>query len=433
MKKRVLIMSAGAGNGHIKAAAALEKSFAADDRVVEVINNDALQYTNKLFRDFYSKFYESLVRSAPNFLGWWYKTSDEPWRTDRMRIMLDRLNTKPLVRFIQDFDPHITVCTHFMPAGIVSHLIATQQIKARLSIVVTDFDFHAMWLSRSFHRYFVALDETKAYLEMLGIPPERITVSGIPIDPVFQLPIDRSAARLSLQLDPLKPVLLLSAGALGQGPTEFIVERLLNLNRDTQTIVICGRNDELRQRVTRSVAHQSDNFRVLGYTDDMHKLMKMSDIFIGKPGGMTASEAIACGLPMCVVSPIPGQEERNSDHLLEEGIAVKCNDLTTLPFKLQRLLDDPAQLLRMRENALRFANPLASANIVETLLADQLPHMSFSKHQQAAIAFAAKTEGAGVIAKMPVPFLSIKKSPISQQARHTALLKRHSNAYKKGS
>ena len=101
--------------------------------------------------------------------------------------MLDRLNTKPLVRFIQDFDPHITVCTHFMPAGIVSHLIATQQIKARLSIVVTDFDFHAMWLSRSFHRYFVALDETKAYLEMLGIPPERITVSGIPIDPVFQL------------------------------------------------------------------------------------------------------------------------------------------------------------------------------------------------------------------------------------------------------
>ena len=141
-------MSAGAGTGHIKAAEALEKSFATDGRVAEVINNDALQYTNKLFRDFYSRFYTSLVLSAPNFLGWWYKTSDEPWHTDRMRHMIDRLNTKPLVRFIREFDPHITVCTHYMPAGIISHLIATKQLQAHLSIVVTDFDFHAMWLSR---------------------------------------------------------------------------------------------------------------------------------------------------------------------------------------------------------------------------------------------------------------------------------------------
>ncbi|GAB6142315.1 glycosyltransferase [Methylosoma difficile] len=432
MKKRVLIISAGAGNGHIKAAAALEKSFAADDRVVEVVNHDALQYTNKLFRDFYSKFYESLVRSAPDFLGWWYKTSDEPWRTDRMRIMLDRLNTKPLVRFIQDFDPHITVCTHFMPAGIVSHLIATRQIQARLSIVVTDFDFHAMWLSRSFHRYFVALDETKAHLQMLGIPDERITVSGIPIDPQFQQDIDRHQGRLSLQLNPDKPVLLLSAGAIGQGPTEFMVERLLNLRHHAQTVVVCGRNEELKQRVEQIVGLQSDKFKVFGYTDQMHKLMKISDIFIGKPGGMTASEAIACGLPMCVVSPIPGQEERNSDHLLEEGIAVKCNDLTTLAFKLERLLDNPTRLAEMRANALRFAKPLASERIVGTLLEDHLPHLSFTKHQQAAIAFAARTEGSGVMKKTPPPLLSIKKSPISQQARHSsALLKKGRTSYPK--
>lgn len=385
-------MSAGAGTGHIKAAAALELSFAADGRVAEVINNDALQYTNKLFRDFYSSFYTSLVRSAPNFLGWWYKTSDEPWHTDRMRHMIDRLNTKPLVRFIREFDPDITVCTHFMPAGIISHLIATQQLRARLSIVVTDFDFHAMWLSRSFHRYFVAIDETRAHLEMLGIPNERITVSGIPIDPVFQQPVNHVEERLRLGLNPEKPVLLLSAGAFGVGPTEYMVERLLNLNSDAQTVVVCGRNDELKQRILQLVDSRSARFKVLGYTDEMHKLMKMADIFIGKPGGITTSEAIACGLPMCVVSPIPGQEERNSDHLLEEGIAVKCNDLTTLPFKLERLLEDPDRLARMKLNALRFAKPDASATIVDTLLEDRLPPLSFTKDQRAAIALAAGPE-----------------------------------------
>ena len=392
MKKRVLIMSAGAGTGHIKAAEALELSFAADGRVAEVINNDALQYTNKLFRDFYSRFYTSLVRSAPNFLGWWYKTSDEPWHTDTMRHMIDRLNTKPLVRFIREFDPHITVCTHYMPAGIISHLIATKQLQARLSIVVTDFDFHAMWLSRSFHRYFVAIDETRAHLEMLGIPNERITVSGIPIDPIFQYPINREQERLRLGLNPEKPVLLLSAGAFGVGPTEYMVERILNLDSDAQTVVICGRNDELKQRILQLVDSRSSRFKVLGYTDEMHKLMKMADIFIGKPGGMTTSEAIACGLPMCVVSPIPGQEERNSDHLLEEGIAVKCNDLTTLPFKLERLLEDPDRLARMQANALRFAKPNASATIVNTLLKDHLPPLSFTKNQRAAIALAAGPE-----------------------------------------
>jgi len=392
MKKRILIMSAGAGTGHIKAAEALEKSFAADGRVTEVINNDALKYTNKLFRDFYSRFYTSLVRSAPNFLGWWYKTSDEPWHTDRMRHMIDRLNTKPLVRFIRKFDPDIIVCTHYMPAGIISHLIATKQLQAHLSIVVTDFDFHAMWLSRSFHRYFVAIDETKAHLEMLGIPNARITVSGIPIDPVFQQSINREEERLRLGLNPEKPVLLLSAGAYGVGPTEFMVERMLNLNSDAQTVVICGHNDELKQRILQLVDNQSSRFKVLGYTDEMHKLMKMADIFIGKPGGMTTSEAIACGLPMCVVSPIPGQEERNSDHLLEEGIAVKCNDLTTLPFKLERLLEDRDRLARMKANALRFAKTNASVTIVDTLLEDRLPPLSFTKDQRAAIALAAGPE-----------------------------------------
>ncbi|MFN5746123.1 MAG: MGDG synthase family glycosyltransferase, partial [Methylococcaceae bacterium] len=293
--RRVLIMSVGAGNGHIRAAQALEQRFATDGRVTEVINCDVLQYTNTLFRNFYSKFYASLITSAPNFLGWWYRTSDEPWRTDTMRHMIDRLNTQPLVRFIRDFDPHVTVCTHFMPAGIISHLIATGKLQAHLSIVVTDFDFHAMWLSRSFHRYFVALDETRAFLEMLGLPPERITVSGIPIDQRFGLPLDREGALRRHELNPELPTLLLSAGALGQDEAAFTVERLLALRHDVQVIVVCGRNGDLRQRIEDLTAQCRQRYRVLGYTDDMHHWMKLSDLYIGKPGGLTSSEVAACG------------------------------------------------------------------------------------------------------------------------------------------
>ena len=381
--KKVLIMSASAGNGHIKAAEALENKLYSDDRIAEVINKDALQYTNRLFRDFYSKFYTALVRSAPNFLGWWYKASDEPWRTDTMRQMLDRLNTKPLVKFIQSYDPHIMVCTHFMPAGIISHLIATGQIKANLSIVVTDYDFHAMWLSRAFQRYFVAIDETKAHLEMLGLPSDRITVSGIPIDPAFCMPVDRIDECLRFNLDPTLPTLLFNAVAMGHGQVVCIIERLLLLKSRMQTIVLCGYYRVLRQRVNQLVDGKEQTVRVLGYSDEMYKLMKMSDLYIGKPGGLSSSEAIACGLPICIVSPIPGQEERNSDHLLEQGIAVKCNDLNTLHYKVELLLNEPFRLERMKSNALAFAKIDAASTIVETLIQDDLPPVSISRRKRA--------------------------------------------------
>lgn len=392
MKKRVLIISASAGTGHVRCGQALEKAFRLDERTSEVIHEDALKYTNKLFRDFYSKLYLQLVREAPTLLGWVYRATDEPWKGDAVRLQLDRLNLQPLVKFIKEFDPQITVCTHFLPAGIISHLIDRGDLETHHSIVVTDLDCHAMWLSRLFHRYFVAMDETKVHLEALGLPADRVTATGIPIDPIFAEPVDRAATFAGYSLKPDKPTLLLSAGALGVGPTEIVVRRLMELHHDTQTIVICGKSEELRERITGIVGVRNPRFRVLGYTDRMHELMRISDLFVGKPGGLTTSEALACGLPMCVISPIPGQEERNSDHLLEKGIAIKANELTTLAWKIDNLLDDPARLVRMRENALSIGRLHAARDVVNLLLDDQVEPLVLDKQQRKAIAEAAARE-----------------------------------------
>jgi processive 1,2-diacylglycerol beta-glucosyltransferase len=119
------------------------------------------------------------------------------------------------------------------------------------------------------------------------------------------------------------------------------------------------------QTVTLSLAKR---FRVLGFTDDMLSLMKIATILIGKPGGLTSSEAMAAGLPMVIISPIPVQEERNSDHLLEEGVALRCNQMTTLAYKVDRLLQNPERLARMRENTRNIGRPDAARVIVDTLL-----------------------------------------------------------------
>ncbi len=391
---RVLIISTSAGTGHVRAAQALEKAFAADPRVGRVVHEDALNFTNKVFRDVYSTLYMRMVRSTPNVLGWAYRASDEPWKGEAIRTKFDRLNTGKLVDFIKEFDPHLTVCTHFMPAAIISHLMEKHQLKTRLAITVTDFDCHAMWLIRRFHRYFVAIDEAKAHLEALGLPPERITVSGIPIDPVFAQPVNRAAARRTLGLDPKRTTILLSAGALGVGPTELIVERLNQLKHPFQCVVVCGKNPEVRTRVEKAAAGHPKRFCVMGYTDKMHELMHLSDLYIGKPGGLTTSEALACGLPMAIFSPIPGQEERNSDHLLENGAAIRCNELTTLPFKIDRLLGDPKRLAAMSEAATKLRHPHAACTVVETLLDDRLPVLTLKEKQREAMTqAAARTAG----------------------------------------
>jgi processive 1,2-diacylglycerol beta-glucosyltransferase len=240
-----------------------------------------------------------------------------------------------------------------------------------------------MWLSRLFHRYFVAIDETKAHMEALGLPSERITVAGIPIDPVFSEPLDRTQTRIAYGLDPARTTLLVSAGTLGVGPTEVIVRRLAELRHPVQTIVVCGKSEALKEKIVATVGAHNPAFHVLGYTTRMHELMRISDLFIGKPGGLTTSEALACGLPMVVVSPIPGQEE---------GAAIRCNEMTTVPFKIDRLLDDPERLARMTKRAQQLGRPDAARNVVEALLADQLPPLIIPEEQREAMAHAAARE-----------------------------------------
>jgi processive 1,2-diacylglycerol beta-glucosyltransferase len=310
------------------------------------------------------------VKSAPEVLGWVYKGTDEPWKTDVVRLRLDRLQAQRLVRLVERFRPDFTICTHFMPTGIVAHLMQQGAIRTNLSIAVTDLDMHAMWLCRTFHRFFVAIDETKVHLEMLGIPPERVTVSGIPIDPEFAVPVDVAAARARHGLDPARPTLLFSAGAFGVSPAALVCARLKNIAQRPQVVVVCGRNEEARANVMEVVGSHPD-FRVYGFTDRMRELMGMADLFIGKPGGLTTAEVLACGLPMAIISPIPGQEERNSDHLLEEGVAIKCNEVTTLHYKIERLLGDPDRLAAMRRNAARIGRPGAAREVAETLLGDE--------------------------------------------------------------
>lgn len=370
MFEKVLILSASAGAGHLRAADAVKKAFDELGAAGEVQHIDALQYTNKMFRALYSKAYIDLVNAAPDVLGWLYDQLDKPWKNERRRLALDKLNTRPFVKMLEEYQPDIAVCTHFLPAEIISWLKAKRRLQCRQAIVVTDLDVHAMWLCHHYEQYFVAMDETREHLSTLGIPADKITVSGIPIDPVFARPKDQRQMRIKLGLDPDRTTILVSAGGFGVGPIEKVMTSLLELRHPAQIVAICGRSEEMRKKVARLAQRRGAHgasLAVVGYTTEMDEYMAAADLAVGKPGGLTTSEALARGLIMVIVNPIPGQEERNSDHLLEEGVAIRCNNLPVLAHKIDRLLDDPGRLATMRANIARMARPRAAYDVVERL------------------------------------------------------------------
>jgi processive 1,2-diacylglycerol beta-glucosyltransferase len=357
----VLVLSAAAGAGHVRSAEALAAAFTAKGIAAKHV--EVLKYASYLFRKIYSDLYIELVNRQPAILGLVYDFMDHPWEYRRRRLALDWLNTRPLVRLLLASPPRVAVCTHFLPAEILLHLRRKKILDVPVGVVITDFDLHAMWLYRGVDWYFVACEETKVHMVALGIPPETIHVTGIPIDPSFSMPREKAETRRELGLQPDLTTVLVSAGGFGMGPVESLANALQEVRHPIQVAVVCGKNTELTRRLEELPA-PNHPVKIVGFTTEMERWMAASDLLVGKAGGLTSSEAMASGLVMVIVNPIPGQEERNSDHLLEEGVAVRCNNLPALAYKIDTLLSDKARFDRMRQAVRRLARPNAAADVV---------------------------------------------------------------------
>mgnify|MGYP006281043511 CR=1 FL=1 len=368
--KHLVLLSVSAGAGHVRAAASIEARAAEACPDLRVTHIDVMDLVSRLFRRVYVTSYLRFVERHPALWGCLYDWTDRhesDHKLQQLRAAVERLHTRKLVKTLRDLNPDCIVCTHFLPAQLLSRLIRRGKLTCPVWVQVTDFDVHLLWIHPYLAGYFAANDEVAWRMRARGLAAERTHITGIPVMPSFGLPHDRSACARQAGLDAHRFTILLTGGGVGMGNLERTAEHILTLSKSIQVVVLAGRNEATLNRLQTMAARYPSRLFPMGFTRHVDRLMAASDLAITKPGGLTTSECLAMRLPMILVSPIPGQEERNADYLLEHGAALKAVDPAALQYRVQLLLNNPGMLHEMRDRIEMIRRPDAAGRLLRTL------------------------------------------------------------------
>ena len=369
---RLLILSVSAGAGHVRAADAIAAAAATATPAVQALHLDLLSLVPREFRKLYGEQYIKLVEKLPQLWSYLYAKTDRPTRDSlvgKLKRAAEKINTRRLNTEIEKFAPDAILCTHFLPAELLSRQKSKGKRLPPLWVQVTDFDVHALWVHAGIDRYCVASDEVAFRLADRGVPRENIHVTGIPVMPQFAATLERGPCARELGLAADRFTVLMMAGGAGVGSLDDLAARLLKLPHELQLVALAGRNADLLKRLQVLAKKHPGRLFPLGFTTTVERVMTAADLVVTKPGGLSVSECLAKCKPMLLVSPIPGQEERNADYLLEAGAAIKAVDGATLAFKLARLLSQPERLRAMSEAAHRIGTPRAARDVVALISA----------------------------------------------------------------
>lgn len=363
-----LIVSASAGTGHLCAGEALRESISAwlPDRRVEHV--DILDLAPRWVGRAYGGGFELMASRAPWMWRELYSWTDGPAADSaRWGPLARRLLFRAFHRMAASGEWGLVLCTHFLPC----QLGARRSDLPPFALVVTDLVLHRYWVQPGVRRYFVATDRMADELGRRA--GTAVEVTGIPLAPAFADVPGRVrgtpqwvALRQRLGLDPARPVALLMGGGLGLGVEAAAAAALDAGLDDLQIIVVCGRNEGARARLSAGGA-SPDRLRVLGHVSNIHELMAAADVVVTKPGGVTTSEALAVGRPLVFTRGVPGHEEANAREVVDLGAALQASHPHAVSAALRRLVTEPARMAAMAAAARAAGRPNAATWIAASV------------------------------------------------------------------
>jgi len=371
---RVLILSVTAGYGHLSAAQAVADELDSRGAATKVL--DLYEQTNALLFNVIDKGYSFSTRYTPVGYRAFYRALETRNKKEQGGAfnpigVMNKLSSVRFVRFIKDFNPDCIVCTHPLAAMVVSSLKLRGKIRVPAIGIVTDYTILPYWEDCTAVEHIVIAHELLAYrATKRGIAPGRLLPIGIPIKRKFSRSIPQAEARkqVGIPLDP--PAVLVMSGSMGHGDLTAMTDELLAIPMPLEIIIICGRNEEAYRALIEKNGGRPHNGRlhVIGFTDQVDVLMDAVDCIVTKPGGLSVSESLVKELPMVLVTPIPGQEERNIDFLMNMGAALRASKTFSVGEAVHYLFECPERLKLMQESIAMVRKPDAAKDLADFIM-----------------------------------------------------------------
>jgi processive 1,2-diacylglycerol beta-glucosyltransferase len=359
----LLILSISAGGGHTQAAQAIAKYMNKHHKHLKVEVIDWLKFVNPVIDKVVIGSYMGTLKVSPALYEKLYDIAEKEEGISDLSRSINRLLAVKMSELLLEKNPKIVVCTHPFPLEVACYLKNKRNLKYKVVSLLTDFAPHSFWIREGVDYYVVPNEDMLCEMEQKGVDKKKVHALGIPIDEAFSLQYNPAIIREAIGLSRDKTTLLIMGGSLGMGEVGEVFRRLLKSTLDIQMIVVCGKNRKLKEAMDKMAAGFNKPAVVLGYTGVMPRLMAASSLIITKPGGLTISEAMAMKLPIAIISPIPGQEERNAQYLMNSGMAIRLASKAHIECTIKQLLDTPVRLQHMKEMAALKSKPHSTADV----------------------------------------------------------------------
>ena len=373
--KKILIFYASFGGGHLSAANSIKEYIENNYRVDEIKLVDCMAYVSKAVDKITTSAYNEIAKKAPWIWGKVYSKS-ESGVISNISQNSNKLFASKLNHLIGDFNPDLIISTHPFSSQMCAYLKKKNKLSTKVATVMTDYAPHKQWLIGSdyINYYFVAHEGMKKSLINQGINEDRVFATGIPLSTKFLSHFNKEEILNYFGLLPNKKTILFFAGGkfgLGKSKTYEMLRTFAKEFDHIQVIAISGKNPKMKKNFEEIVHeyNKEESIKIIEYTNKVPELMSISDLVVTKPGGLTTTEALASGLPIIVINPIPGQEEENAEFLEENGLAIWIKNDNNLKEVLSKILGDTNLLQKMKINARLFAKKNSCKDICKILFA----------------------------------------------------------------
>ena len=359
--RRLLMVTASIGAGHNSVTRALRGELEGHPRLkLDVL--DIMDHVPRWFRAYYAGGFFLGMAHLPRLYGLSYRLSNRPKGPDRrsserVRLAWESWAGQGFVRKVIDLQPELVVCMHFLPAPMLARAVGQGRLDARLAVVATDVELHRLWYCQGVAQWFVPQEYTAGRVAQWGVSPDRVTVSGIPIQRKWDQPADRQTVLRQWNLPADRAVVLLAGGTdYTVGPIIRIARQLAGRCPDAYVVVLTGRNKALQARLA-SLEQTPGRVLPIPFTDRVNELVDVAALMVTKPGGITTAECLARGTPMVLSNPVPGHEGGNAEFLAREGAALIARGADRIVQAACGLLHDSAALEAMSRRARALYRP----------------------------------------------------------------------------